>query len=211
MRYMIQKEINKYMLYMTAVRSGKMQARERGEVQYDPVPWVIYDRQRVATNQSTTLTFFKNPLGSTQDGTTKVYYDTNMDTAGVLPSPRKFSVYGLQISYQVTASPTDVRALLAQAYHEFIVGIKQYAVGPVKFIPSGEGLAGYAGNVAEWANTSHIPSVNEMWVLARGEYPITIPQQQAFEARLNFKAAVSLGATVDVWYKLLGILWREVQ
>lgn len=213
---LVQKEINNYFKVLEAFNNGDPRAVTmlRGKPKYDPIPWILYDRQRVAAAQSATLSFFKNPLGSTQDGATKTYFDTNLDTAGVLPAPRKFSVYGIQISYQSTSSPGDIKLLLNQAYGEFIIGAKQYSIGPLKQYPSGEGVVIYAGGLTDAtivSATSGHPSNNEMVSLARGSFPITIPQQQVFEGRVGFKAAVALSTTVDVWFKLNGILWREVQ
>lgn len=183
-----------------------------GGPEYEPVRHILFDRQRVATTQASTLTFFKNPYGATQDGAVKTLFDTNLSTAGQLSSTQRFSTYGLQIAFQSNASPGDLRLILNSAWFELTIGPRKYAGGPVKQYPSGEGLYGYAGNINTpgEASTSMIPSTNEMFVLALGSSPIDIPPQQSFYAEVGFKTTLALVSATDMWVKLVGILYKEI-
>ena len=190
-------------------RSGKVVP---GGPQYEPVRHILNDRQRIATTQASTLTFFKTPYGQTQDGAVKTLFDTNLSTAGQLSSTQRFSAYGLAISYQSNSSPGDLRLILNSAWFELTIGPRKYAGGPLKQYPSAEGLYGYAGNVSApgEASTSGIPSVNEWFALALGSRPIDIPPQQSFYAEIGFKTTLALALATDCWVKLLGVLYKEI-
>lgn len=185
-----------------------------GNAELDPTLWILYDRQRIPTTSQVTLTFFQNAIGTTQDGRVKNRWDTNMRQSGQLPAPQVFSVHGVSIQYQPTSSPIDMEAIVYNTFTVLRVGEKDYLEAPCEFIPSGGGLYGYLGgdtNVQLGAVTVNVPSVHEVYPVIRGLKPLTISAKESFSSEIQWGNTITLAATVDVRYKLHGVLYRAKQ
>lgn len=199
-------------LYQDGVLRGILMPVHLDKAKFDVKPHILYDRQNIATNQSTQLSFFALPLGQSQNGATKVEFDTNMRVAAMLGAPQRMSIYGIQVQYQASVSVTDLKGVMGDGYFKFSIGEKTYVEAPLQFIPSGGGIFSAIGNISQEVATSCWPSTGEVLWLARGRTkPLMIVDQQPFKATIDWQSAISLGLTVDCWVKLLGVLYWGIQ
>jgi len=188
------------------------------DVIYQP----LYDYQAYAQAGQTSLSFFQNPIG--QLG--KTLADTNMESAGQLPSPQKFLVEAISIDFfpgnpvdmgVVDTSPlnwADVYDVFKSGWLEFTVGSKSVLKqGPLGAFPSNYRLGGGASitGAASVANT--IDGVD--YATFAGQpftiIPAAIPANQNFNVTLNWPVAVPITVAARIGVKLHGNLYRSVQ
>ena len=182
----------------------------------------LYDYTTYAAAGQTSLTFFQTPIG--QGG--KTLADTNLESAGQLPSPQKFIVESISIDFfpggdvngttvdGSAANWDDVYTVMKSGWLDFVVGSKsRLQQAPLGAFPPAYRLGGGAAltGAASVANT--ITSVDYA-SFAGKEFsiiPVTLPATQNFKVTLNWPTAVAINVDARIGVKLNGTLFRAVQ
>jgi hypothetical protein len=139
-------------------------------------------------------------------------------TGGQLPNPKIFVVYGIRVHYsehvQNDAITADLKVLLYNCWGRLFVGVKDYLVVPLFYLPSGLGISSSGfdatGVTTNVAATSGVPTFfNRMSIQKRR---ITLPPQQAFFFEINPVniAATHLHQNRLMWVFFDGEFGREV-
>lgn len=181
--------------------------------QPESVPYVLYDSQQYVSGASTRLTFFQNVSA---DKTL-----TNMETAGVLPSPQHFEIHRIFIDVlnrpsagagTAAGQPDDIALLFntGRATLTYTGAGKRW--GP---IPARACGPLHAVNAAIGATLTAPANIQAGWRDFNGGFPINgqfvIPPSQAFSFDLDFAAAQTLaGGNTYIAVSLLGVLHRRV-
>lgn len=199
---------------------------------YEITRQTLYDFASYAAAGQTSLNFFQLPQG--QAGKTKA--DTNMETAGSLPSPKHFIVSSIEIMFFPGVEPgqyssaglvatefaNDVYALMKGGFLDFFIGSKSYLTeAPLGKFPPKTGLeiaAAYAVDRKQTtaANATDQLSMDYARLCGRPYYiepEITIVPTQNFNVTLNWPVAIPLpsGQPARIGVVLDGLLYRLAQ
>lgn len=186
----------------------------------------LYDFQAYPAAGSTQLTFFAIPKGQSS----KTFADTNMETAGSLPNPKRFLVEGISVQFfpgtvfpsQAPAAPNidafvnDVwEVFSATAFLEFFIGSKAYLDAPLHAFPATTGLAGFTGmsdsttaGASGFTRTSYARAAGMPFKL---DPPLMLEPTQNFNVTLNFPTAVAITNAGRIGVYLHGSLYRNSQ
>jgi len=205
--------------------------RVNRERQHEGIRQTLYDSATYANAGQTQLQFFQVPKG--QAG--KTLADTNMESAGSLPSPKKFLVECIEILFFPGVDPVtqlaaiaetefanDVYAFAKGGYLDLFIGSKSYlteaplGVFPPKTRLEVEGahtvneLQAVAADAFNHISTDYAVCAGRPYYL---DPPLLLEPTQNFNVDLNWPAAVALPSGVDgrVVVKLDGILYRLSQ
>lgn len=170
----------------------------------------LYDTYSAAASASVParIAFF-NSRTRTADG----YEITNMPSAGFLPPPNKFTVFGMAFS-AVGCDETDLLKLIKQYTAELSVGGKEYLAAPLDFFPSPGGIFGAVATTAttttikQWNNGS---GGHDRAFALGPDYAITIESNERFEVNLTGAAGFTATAAVFLRCYLLGVWEKPVR
>lgn len=187
----------------------------------------LYDTLAYAQAGQTQLQFFQTPKG--QNG--KTIADTNMTTAGSLPSPQSFLVETVELFFFPGGNPSNESAANVPAVStftndvykfykqggslEFFIGSKAYLnEAPLLKFPPRCGLGGFTSS-SDAASTG-TTSTSTGYASAGGpiyelDPPILLVPTQNFVISLNWPTAVALSAAGTVMCQLGGVLYRNSQ
>lgn len=199
--------------------------------QYEGIRQKLYDFQSYATAGTTQISFFQVPVG--QGG--KTYADTNMVSAGTLPSPIKFLIQSIEIFFfpgvlnvpaEDTAAPfpppqfiNDVAAINQSGWLELNIGSKNYLrEAPLGEFPPKTRLNGNAAITSTIAGAT-ASSFNMASFATFGGRPYFVEPNalleptQNFAVTLNWPTAVPMPSSqiARIGIKLDGILYRLSQ
>jgi|GEM_PF-1649485 len=181
----------------------------QGDVKLEAITQPYYDEQTIATGASTT-SFFQNPNGRSR-------FFTNMETAGSLTWPKRYSIKAFRIVPSPSARAENVQNFYANGYFVLRVGEKDYFVSPLHLITPGCGLLVWniLGNAAATApaNSLNVATNGEsnhrnIYIL---QHSIWLPSVQNFRGIVEMLSTFSTSASLDVWCYLEGELFREIQ
>ncbi len=182
----------------------------------------LYDFQTYALAGQTSLNFFQLPVG--QGG--KTLEDTNMESAGQLPSPQKFIVEAISIEFY-PGNPVDMGAVdgtpanwqdtydvMKSGWLDFVVGSKsRLQQAPIGAFPPAHRLGGGAAVTGATAVANTISGVD--YASFAGQMfnivPVALPENQNFKVTLNWAAALPITVAARIGVKLHGNLYRSVQ
>ena len=183
--------------------------QQSGSIRLEAVHQPIYDSATLSASAS--VAFFQNPAGKTG-------LDTNLQTAGQLSWPKRFSVRALlQNNAPGTVIFTDLSALLARASIKLSVGEKVYLTLPAFVIPAGVSLevAFVTGAAAPAAPANGINVGNHGKGDQKNVYSLLhsvyIPPVQNFGLTLDIATGFTPSASFKSWWFLEGELLREIQ
>lgn len=196
----------------------------------DAIRWSFYDYQSYPAAGFVQQSYFAVPQG--QNG--KTFADTNMKTAGLLPSPQRFLCDAVEVLFTsgaTVAKGANAEAALATSYIddvvaalqnpswlEFKIGEKSYVFdGPLVVFPPRRRLSIEAAlSDTTTAAASQLSIIG--YAQAAGDPyevipPQVIPPNQNFSVTLNFPAAIALPSGVNgrIGVRLNGLLYRGVQ
>jgi len=182
---------------------------QQGEIKLEAIHQPLYDRNVV--NAATVYTYFQNPAGRNQ-------FQTNVQTAGQLSWPKRFSVKALRAVPSFSALATDLLSYFDNSIFRVNVGEKQYLVLPAMLVTPGVGLeiqllTGAAGPLAPANGQNYArhgrPEHRNIYALIHSIY---IPPVQNFIASIEVLSGVSLSANgfgLHIFFE--GELLREIQ
>lgn len=171
----------------------------------------LYDRVTLATGFTQGSWF----IGA--NGNNKVL--TNVPQNGILAHPKFARLGGFRvvldqsvIGASVTAQKADVMAVFFSTFVNFRIGdLKDYLVCPTWFLPAGVGIMMMSDTGAA-AAASH--TFTNGWPVFgnffRLKHLLSIPPLQQFGAFITANAAVTLGASQNLWFVGDAELGREV-
>lgn len=183
--------------------------------QSQTISWIWYDKLTYTSGTTTLLTFF-NAVRATLDL-------GNMVVAGALQGMQAFVVKAIRVycnreATLATALPTaanDISRIIDSGILSFVVGQKNYGIWPLHALPGGGGVvANSAGAGAEATdefvtNATHgLADPRSVYAL---EHPLLIEPQISFQAQIQWPAAVTLSADMQITVMLDGSLIRPVQ
>jgi hypothetical protein len=181
----------------------------QGDVKLEAITQPLYDEQDIATGASTT-SFFQNPQGRSR-------FFTNLETAGSLTWPKRYSIKAFRIVPTPAAAAQNIQNFYANGNMTFRVGEKDYFVAPLHLVTPGCGLLvwnilGAAAALAP-ANTLNVATNGEanhrnIYIL---QHAIWLPSVQNFRGIIDMIATFSTSATIATWMYLEGELFREIQ
>jgi len=181
----------------------------QGDVKLEAITQPLYDEIPIPTG-SGTVSFFQNPGGRSR-------FFTNLETAGSLTWPKRFSVKAFRIVPSPASSAGNLQSFYANGYFVFRVGEKDYFSAPLHLITPGCGLLvwnilGAAAALAP-ANNLNVATNGEanhrnIYIL---QHSVWLPSVQNFRAIVEMPSTFSTTATLDVWCYLEGELFREIQ
>jgi hypothetical protein len=185
----------------------------------------LYDYQPYASVGQTSLTFFSEPIG--QNG--KTLADTNMESAGQMPSPKEQLVTGIQVVFLPGGNPgtfgvqtaannwNDAYAVFKSGYLDFFIGSKSYLQdAPIGKFSNDFRLAGSAALSDASTAAADAQSMVDYATFAGPLYmisPVRLTSNQNFKVTLNWPAAVPLPSTVAarIGIILVGFQYRLSQ
>ena len=186
-----------------------------GQAVLEPIVQPVYDAVEVtaaATNGD--FNFFTDPTGKTAR---EIF--PGITTGGQLSAPRMMVVYGIRLHFDENVAAAtqnvDLKNLLYNSTYTFTVGIKDYAVAPSFWFPSGLGTSGYAGPAgggtiaADGSSTNGVPAFHSHFSIAKRR--IAVPPQQQFRGLLRVAGAAALNVDTEVWCFLDTEFGFEVQ
>jgi hypothetical protein len=181
----------------------------QGDVKLEAITQPLYDQATIATGASVTA-FFQNPAGRSR-------LFTNLESAGSLTWPKRYSVKALRLIPDPAGSAVAVVAFHANGHFVFRVGEKDYFVVPNFMLTPGVGyeifqLTGAAvpaapANDVNYAHNGR-PDHNNIMIL---QHTIWLPSVQNFRAQVEQAATYTPGVNLAVWVALEGELFREIQ
>ncbi len=184
----------------------------------------LYDFQTYPQAGSSKLTFFQTPQG--QAGKTLV--DTNMETAGSLPAPKRFLVESIEV-YFFPGSPVatfgaqaaalnvqDCYELAQSGYLDFYIGSKSYLQeAPIGRFPPSNGLsvsAAVADATTAAADSQTLVDYARFGgMVYRMDPPILLVPTQNFNVSLNWTTPAALNSAGRIGVVMKGILYRNSQ
>lgn len=182
---------------------------QQGEIKLEAVHQPLYDRAVV--NAAGTYSYFQNPSGRNQ-------FQTNVQTAGQLSWPKRFSVKALRSVPSFNALATDLLSYYDNSIFRLNVGEKNYLTLPAMMITPGVGLeiqllTGAAApltpaNSQNYARHSR-PEHRNIYTLI---HSVFIPPVQNFAVSIEVLSSVALSvAGFGLHVYLEGELLREIQ
>lgn len=181
----------------------------QGDVKLEAITQPLYDNQTIATGAST-VSFFQNPSG-------RDFTFTNLETAGALTWPKRFSVKAFRLVPSFAAVATDLLSFYVNGNFVLRVGEKNYFVSPLFLLTPGVGLetafiTGAAAPTAPatgntYAHNSY-PEHRNIYIL---QHAVWIPSVQNFRVIVTMEAAFTAAASISTWVMLEGELFREIQ
>lgn len=187
----------------------------------------LYDYQEYAAAGQTQLTFFQTPAG--QGGKTRA--DTNMETAGALPNPKRHLIEGISIQFfpgaavlpgqgpiaaAIDAFTNDVYEVFSgAAWVELFIGSKSYLQVPINAIPATTGLVGWSSQSD--ATTAAAALFTRTAYARAGGLPFKVSPEllleptQNFNVTINWPTAVGISAAGRIGVHLHGISYRNSQ
>jgi len=194
--------------------------------QIEAIRQPLYDYQTYAAAGQTSLTFFAVPNGQSS----KTLSDTNMETAGSLPNPKRFLVLGISVQmFPGTVLPSAAAAtngidsfvndvwevFSATSYLELFIGSKSYIQAPVNAFPSTTRLQGFAGmsdsttaGATGFQRTSYAAAAGVPFQM---QPPIMLEPTQNFKVTINYPTAVAITNDARIGVHLHGVLYRNSQ
>jgi hypothetical protein len=181
----------------------------QGDVKLEAITQPIYDSQTVVTGGSS-VSYFQNPGGRSR-------LFTNVETAGTLTWPKRYSVKAFRVVPSPSAAAQNLQNFYANGYFVFRVGEKDYFVSPLHLLTPGCGLLvwnilGAAAAAAPATNinvaTNGEANHRNIYIL---QHAIWLPSVQNFRAVIEMAATFATTASIDVWVYLEGELFREIQ
>lgn len=185
----------------------------------------LYDYQTYAAAGQTSLSFFQIPIGQSS----KTIADTNMESAGQLPSPKTFMVQAIEVAFFSGVTPSthgaqaaaeyvnDVNAIHKSGHLQLFIGSKPYLdEAPIGVFPQSWGMGGFAA-VADTTTAAADSQTLIQYARTVGRLyeipPLYIPSNQNFKVTLDWPTAVATPSTVAgrIGVRLLGTLYRESQ
>ena len=208
---------------LVALSNYNVNRRDEGEGFWQP----LYDYQTYALAGQTSLRFFAIPRG--QGG--KTLADTNMSSAGVLPTPIQELVTGIQIVLYPGINPgrtgdfantgdywNDIKAVAESGFLEFTIGSKVYCTdAPLNAFPPAFRLSGAAALADATTAAAALHSQIDYASFAGPTYAINpgirLISNQNFDVTLSWPTAVALPSGVDarIGVRLLGWQYRLSQ
>lgn len=170
----------------------------------------LYDTYSVAGSQSVParIPFFNSRTRTVDGGEI-----TNMPSAGFLPPPNVFTVFGLMFS-PIGCDEADLAKLMKQYTAELSIGGKEYLTAPIDFFPGPGGIQGAAATTAttttikQWTNG---PGGHHAGFALGPEYSITIESNERFEVNLIGAAGFTSTAAIFLRAYLLGVWQKPVR
>jgi hypothetical protein len=172
--------------------------------------YTLYDRQTIATAVAQTKTYFATA------GTDDLV--SNFEGAGAMPAGQQFVVHSLRVVPQIGTRAEDVAQIMANSTLLFTKeNAKRYLMGPVWQFPAGAGLisetiSGIAASTSPATTISvganGVPAQANSWQF---RLPVPLLPQQAFKIQLSTPSTIVLGASVQVFIQLVGVLQRNLQ
>lgn len=175
----------------------------------------LYDFQVYPALGNSIMTFFQVPLG--QGTPAKTYEDTNMESAGQLPTPKMFLVEQIScfffpglpiVSAAFAQQLNDLQQFVESGYLEFFIGSKPYLdEAPLLRFPQPNWIFGFAASFD--ADVAYGAASGKPYAM---EPPILLIPNQNFKVTLNWPNGlqpVSVAARVGV--VMNGILYRNSQ
>ena len=186
----------------------------------------LYDFQTYAAGGQTQLTFFQVPKG--QGGKTQA--DTNMESAGSLPSPKRFKIETLELYFfpgstidQVASSATNVAAQADDMYQfakngflDLFIGSKSYLTeAPLGRFPASTGMRVDQSMAATFAAPNMVKGEYAAMtgIIYRIQPEILLEPTQNFNVTLNWTLPIAMPSTLAarVGVVMRGILYRNSQ
>ena len=177
--------------------------------------WELYDSVSYPTGGQTQLDFFQIPQGQRS----KTLADTNMESAGQLPSPKSFFMTDIQIFFLSGLAPSAALGVATnindavifyegKAWAELFIGSTYYVQqAPLGRFPPRNGLNGFASipatDMAAYATYGGAPY--------RMEPQILIPPNQNFRFSLKWPAALAITTASRIMVVLGGYQYRLSQ
>lgn len=181
----------------------------QGDVKLEAITQPLYDNQTIATGASTT-SFFQNPSGRSR-------LFTNLETAGALTWPKRFSVKAFRVCPSFASVGQDLQSFYSNGSFTFRVGEKDYFVAPLFILTPGCGLevflitgAAAPAAPANSINTAHNgrPEHRNIYIL---QHAVWLPSVQNFRAVIDMASTFSASTSQSIWVFLEGELFREIQ
>lgn len=182
---------------------------QQGEIKLEAVHQPLYDR--VVINAAGTYSFFQNPSGRNQ-------FQTNVQTAGQLSWPKRFSIKALRTVAAFSALATDLLSYYDNSIFRLNVGEKNYLVVPAMMITPGVGLelqllTGAAAPLTPANGQNYArhgrPEHRNIYTLI---HSVFVPPVQNFNVSIEVLSTVSLSVGgFGLHTYLEGELLREVQ
>lgn len=186
----------------------------------------LYDFQSYALGGQTQLLFFQVPKG--QGG--KTAFDTNMESAGTLPSPKQFLAETLELYFfpgvpvstiASTATNTakqadDLYTFIQNGYLDFFIGSKSYLTeAPLGRFPASTGMRMDQSMAGTFTAAAMVKSeyASSMGLLYRIQPEILLEPTQNFNVSLNWPVAIPnpSGVAARIGVVMRGILYRNSQ
>ena len=164
---------------------------------------IIYDRVQLtpaAIPAGTSFVFFRDIQGKTRQ-------DTNMSQSSRLPDGQEAIVYRINVMPQNDMDEANVRLVLAQGYHEFVLDDdNRVKSGPVVTFPSAYGQYGNEQTTTNLATVGVISNgIPSAGANPRLLIPVYLSEGRTFRSNMNFYALTTLGAT-GYCYVILDVL-----
>lgn len=181
----------------------------QGDVKLEAITQPLYDNQTIATGASTT-SFFQNPAG-------RSFLFTNLETAGALTWPKRYSVKAFRVVPSFAAAAENLQSFYSTGSFTFRVGEKNYFVSPLFLLTPGVGLevafitgAAAPAAPANGVNTAHNgrPEHRNIYIL---QHAVWLPSVQNFRVIVDMAATFTSSASLSVWVFLEGEQFREIQ
>jgi hypothetical protein len=180
-----------------------------GDVKLEQITQPLYDQASIASGASTNV-FFMNPAGRSR-------LFTNMESAGSLAWPKRYSVKAFRLIPNPAGVATDVVNFHANGHFTMRVGEKDYFVAPNFLLTPGVGyevgtITGAAAPAAP-ANSVVVahngrPDHKNIYIL---QSEIWIPSVQNFRITIEQASTYSATGSLSVWVVMEGIYYREIQ
>jgi hypothetical protein len=182
----------------------------KGSLKLEAVHQPLYDQNTIGTSAAS-YSFFGNPAG-------KNAFQTNLQTAGQLSWPKRFSVRALrQVAAPGSVKFTDYATYLSGSVFKLTVGEKTYLTIPAFLITSGTGLraqlvTGAAAPLAPANGQTYVNHGHEdqrsLFTLIHSVY---IPPVQNFGVTLDVLTGAAPATAFSLHLFLEGELLREIQ
>ena len=186
----------------------------------------LYDFQSYALGGQTQLLFFQIPKGQSS----KTAFDTNMEAAGSLPSPKQFLIETLEIYFfpgvpvdtiATTATNTpkqadDMFTFIQNGYLDLFIGSKSYLTeAPLGRFPASTGMrldSSLSGTFAA-PNMAKSEYAAPQGLIYRIQPEILLEPTQNFNVSLNWPTAIPnpSGVAARIGVVMRGILYRNSQ
>lgn len=180
-----------------------------GDVKLEAITQPLYDQATITTGASTNA-FFQSPTGRSR-------LFTNLESAGSLTWPKRYSVKAFRLIPNPAGTAVDVIAFHANGFFTFRVGEKDYFVAPNFLLTPGLGYEIYlvTGAAAPAAPANGInyahngrPEHRNIYIL---QHSIWLPSVQNFRASVDQAATYVALGNLSVYVMLEGELFREIQ